>query len=221
MSFAPPVIFADFDGTIVHKDVGYSLFHHFSGGRNESLIPDWKAGRLSSRECLLKEAEMVSVTAEAVDAFLRQFTLDIGFADFEAACREQDIPLIILSDGLDLYIRNILGKYSLDHLPVFCNHARIIGRRLEIEFPRQSEYCTRCGNCKGERIREYRGSHESPVTAVFVGDGMSDTCGVQEADLVFAKKDLARYCDQEQIGYTEYQTFSDVAISLRQLKLLA
>ena len=61
-------LFTDFDGTISKRDVGYSLFHHFSDGKNDLFLPDWKEGRMTTRECLLKEAELVTATkAELVD----------------------------------------------------------------------------------------------------------------------------------------------------------
>lgn len=204
------VVFCDFDGTIACRDVGYSLFHHFSGGRNDELIPDWKSGRLTSRDCLLAEAAMVSVSEEEIEDFVSTMEIDRGFPSFAQKCRDQNIPLMILSDGLDLYIRLILKRCDLDYLPSKSNHARVEDRKLIIEFPHDSESCKRCGNCKAERIREYRADMPDPISVVFVGDGYSDACAASVADLVFAKKDLEKYCLEKNIDYLPYSDFYDV-----------
>ncbi len=208
------IIFCDFDGTISRRDVGYSLFHHFSNGENEKLLPDWKAGRMSSRECLTREAAMVHASSEEILEFLDQFEIDPGFTDFELKCRQNDIPLMVVSDGLDFYIKRILGRNKLDHLSVTCNIGKLNSHSIQIEFPRTNRECLRCGSCKGEIIQEYCSSLSEPCRTIFIGDGYSDTCATREADLLFAKKDLERYCLAHGITYNKYDTFFDITHSL-------
>ena len=204
------VVFCDFDGTIARRDVGYSVFHHFSGGRNDELLPDWKSGRLSSRDCIVKEAEMSPMTEEELYAYLDRFELDPGFAQFARKCQATGVGLFILSDGLDLYINRLLKREGLDQLPVTANHGYIDGNRLVIEFPHVNHTCTKCGSCKGERIREYRQDHDEKLTVVFVGDGFSDACATAEVDVLFAKKDLEQYCRMNNIDFKLYDNFFDV-----------
>jgi len=208
------LVFCDFDGTISRRDVGYNLYHHFSGGRNDLLLPDWKAGRLSSRECLTREAEMVTASADEIMAFLDQFTIDPGFAEFESLCRKNGVEPVVLSDGLDFYIRHILTRYGLAHLQVISNIGHLDGSGLSIEFPRTNRACRRCGACKGEIIEEFRGRCGEPATTVFIGDGYSDICAAGAADLLFAKKDLKRYCLDHKVAYTKFDTFFDVSRAL-------
>ncbi|RKX29537.1 MAG: hypothetical protein DRP47_01495 [Candidatus Zixiibacteriota bacterium] len=204
-------VFCDFDGTIARRDVGYSIFHHFSNSRNDELLPDWKAGRLSSRDCLLKEAEMSPMTEEELFSFIDQFEFDSGFAPFVEKCQVVSIDLIIVSDGLDLYIDYLLKREGFEHLKLIVNHGYIDGNRLIIEFPHHNQICRKCGSCKGERIQEYRQQHEGNTNIIFVGDGYSDACATTEADVLFAKKDLERYCRMRNIKYQLYDDFFDVA----------
>ncbi len=215
------VVFCDFDGTISRRDIGYNIFHHFSHGKNDELLPDWKSGRLSSRDCLLKEAEMSPVTSEELFPFLDQFIIDEGFSSFEKRCSENNIDLIILSDGFDLYINYLLKKNNLEGLSLITNHGRIENGFIKIEFPHNNKSCTKCGSCKGERIREYIDSQKEPIKVVFVGDGHSDTCAIPEADVLFAKKDLEKYCQINDIEYQPYDNFYDVIRQLEKLKLLS
>jgi len=204
-------VFCDFDGTVARRDVGYSLFHHFSGGRNDALLPGWKAGRLSTRDCLLKEAEMVRAPAAEILAFLDHFDLDPTFAPFVDHCRALGVPVVIISEGLDIYIKRVLARYGLADLPVISNLGFLENGGLRIEFPHTNHRCTRCGSCKGERIEEYRLACDTPCRVAFVGDGYSDACAARAADLLFAKDDLQQYCEAEKIPYNRFVDFRDVA----------
>lgn len=208
------LVFCDFDGTIAKMDVGYNFFRHFSDGKSMELIPDWKAGKLSSRDCLTQEAAMVKATPEEIYNYLDRFEIDPGFPEFVELCRRNHTQPVILSDGFDFYIEYILGKNGLAHLPLYCNRAKLENREVRVEFPHENHTCGRCGNCKGERIAEIRSRSENPYRTVFIGDGLSDTCAVDETDILFAKKDLELYCLENNIIYNKYVDFYDVARSL-------
>lgn len=208
---SPLAVFCDFDGTISRKDVGYNMFRHFSGGRNDDIVPLWASGQMTTRECLRREAAMVRTTVEEMNRFLDQFWLNYGFREFVDKCRGENIDLTIMSDGLDFYIRYILNRNGLGDLPLMTNIGRLNGDgTMEVEFPYTNHECARCGSCKGERIKEYRARMRKPVTVAFIGDGYSDVCALPEADLVLAKKDLEDYCRQHNIEYAPYDDFHDV-----------
>ncbi len=213
-------VFCDFDGTISSRDIGYSLFHHFSGGQNDALLPDWKSGRMTTRDCLVKEAELVTVSEREAHDFLEQFELTDGFADFVKRCRSHDIPFSIVSDGLDFYIHYLLERTGWTDLPVVCNHGAFAGSRLTVSFPRDNIACKRCGICKGEVLDEFRQEHGADTVMVFIGDGYSDACAAHKADILFAKKDLAEYCRDNDISFTNWDSFHDIVRSLNERQLL-
>lgn len=203
-------VFCDFDGTISRRDVGYHMFHHFSDGRNDELVDDWKDGTMSNRDILLAEAEMVRATPGEFYAHVDTYDIDTTFVEFSSACHSRGIPVTIVSEGLDLYIKRILKRFDLDHIPVICNQGFLENGGMRIAFPHTNRHCVTCGSCKGERIAEIRQELGGDITAVFVGDGYSDACAAAEADVLFAKKDLERYCLSRNITYNAYRTFQDV-----------
>ena len=213
-------VFCDFDGTVARRDVGYHMYHHFSGGRNDDLLPDWKSGRMSTRDCLLAESKMVTMTPDEFYAFLDDFELDAGFPDFLDACRENDLPLTVISDGLDLYINYLLKKYDIPPVPIISNRAQLVNNSLQIEFPYPDPNETGGGVCKGERIAEYREKVDGDVTVIFAGDGLSDVSALDQVDWLFAKKDLKQYCDRHEIEYTPFDTFHDVTAELKRRKII-
>ena len=206
-------IFCDFDGTIARRDVGYHMYHHFSNGENEKLIPEWKSGALSTRECMTIESGMVHTTPQEFYAYIDTHELDPTFAPFAARCREQELPLTVISDGLDLYIIRLFQKFEIPPLPLIANRGELIDGGLKVTFPYPDPHNTGGGVCKGDRIREFRQKHD-PITVIFVGDGLSDIGAIDQTDLLFAKKDLARYCDRQNIPYNAFNSFAEVAREL-------
>ena len=214
------VIFCDFDGTAATRDVGYNLYHHFSGGKNDALLPDWKSGRLTTRDCMRLECEMVRATPQEINDFLDPFGLDPTFAPFVELCRASGTQVVIVSEGLEFYIRKLLASEGLAGLDVRSNIGHMEDGGLRIEFPYEFRVCAGCGNCKAARIEEYRRTCAEPCRVVYVGDGYSDACGARAADVVFAKKDLIDYCESNSISYYRYANFKDVSDRLIQQGLL-
>jgi 2,3-diketo-5-methylthio-1-phosphopentane phosphatase len=220
MTKAATIIMADFDGTVASSDVGYNFFRHFSGGKNNELLPFWKSGEMTTRECLKREAELVRVNREEIFPFLDSFVLDPGFGDFVTICSAHDIPLIIASDGLDFYINYLLEKFGYAHLPAISNRAVFNDNRIEIEFPYDNRACHSCGSCKAERIEDIKTEHGNGSRVVFIGDGYSDACAAHSADVLFAKKDLKQYCQKQSIAFHEFGDFFDVARKLIEMGFL-
>ena len=213
-------VFCDFDGTISMRDVGYSVFNHFSNGKNDELLPDWFSGKMTTRDCLIAEAEMVNASSEELYDFIDKIDIDPTFTEFVGICDSNDIPLSILSDGLDFYIKHLLAKNNLNHLQFITNRAILEDNKIKVEFPYDNEECESCGICKGEVIKKFRKKHNSDFNIVYVGDGYSDACAAKEADILFAKKDLVDYCKNNNIEYLNYDNFNDVTTYLIEQGLL-
>ncbi len=209
------ILFSDFDGTISTKDVGNRLFHHFSDGKSDEPVARWLAGEIGSRQCLLEEAAaMRQVTEKELLAFIDSFKIDPSFSRFVDFSRDNDLPLYILSDGLDIYINRLLKNNGFDGLPFFANRAKLNGGRLSFTWPYYDESCGHCANCKGYHIRRLR---EPRYKAVYIGDGKSDLCALPEADLIFAKGFLAEYCRQSGIGCYLFDDFAGITETLKDL----
>ncbi|MEX2191473.1 MAG: 2,3-diketo-5-methylthio-1-phosphopentane phosphatase, partial [Bacteroidota bacterium] len=103
-------IYCDFDGTAAFRDVGNSLFRTFAGEKSESIVADYLSGTINARECLARECEALGpVQRKSLEEFVDGFQLDPTFAPFVGFCRSRDIPLTILSDGLDFSVQRLLA----------------------------------------------------------------------------------------------------------------
>ena len=204
------IIFSDFDGTLCEKDVGHHIYTHFSNGENLKYVKMWGQGLISTRESLTNEAALLDVSEKDIFQFLEQFKLRVGATDLYAFTKSSNIPFYILSDGSDIYIKYILEKYKLDEIKYYTNKATIENNRFTIEFPHDNGACTRCGCCKGARINEIVGENRGDVEIIFIGDGLSDICALEPADIIFARGDLLDYCHSNNIKAYEYIDFFDI-----------
>ena len=115
---------------------------------------------------------------------------------------------MILSDGLDFYIKRILANNNLNHIPVYSN--KVIFRnpdKISPEFPFYEKGCLKCGNCKGYFVAEEK---KKGRKVIFIGNGYSDRCAIPQADIVFAKTDLKYYCDMNGYPNYDYNDFYDI-----------
>jgi 2-hydroxy-3-keto-5-methylthiopentenyl-1-phosphate phosphatase len=204
-------VVSDFDGTITLRDVGHHFFEKFIPDRksHEDLLEKWKIGLISSRECLEKEIAWVKAGISDLDDFIEDEPLDPFFKDFVDFCNRRKFELMILSDGLDYYIDSILMRYGYGFIDFRSNHLVADGDVISgVEFPWYlPELCDMCANCKKAHIDRLRG--EGYFT-VYIGNGYSDRCPSEHADMVFAKGDLLDHCEREKIDCIRFRNFRDV-----------
>lgn len=213
-------IFVDFDGTITKEDVGNAFFREFGGEVCTGYIADYKAERISAKELFRKEVEAIGLLdVRKAEQFLHRQQIDFSFKRFADFCRSRRIDMHVLSDGLDYYIREILLHNDITDASFFSNQLELttIGEgqaRPAINFPYDDAECTRCACCKRNVILDLCG--EDDIIA-YVGERYSDRCPAQYADIVFAKDELQRFCQERNISYFLYNSFDDVIERLEEL----
>lgn len=212
-------IYSDFDGTIAVHDIGNQLFRTFAGTRALEIVQHYLDGTMTARECLTQEcAAAGSVTAAELESFVHQFSLDPSFGAFVEFCRNRNIPLVVLSDGLDFYVEHLLKKHGHEGLLFFSNHLEFVKEgkvtKMVPSFPHTDAECLLCGNCKRNHLLTLSGDDD---IIVYIGDGISDRCPVRYADIVFAKGSLIRYCQEQNVTYHEFRDFTDVTNRLEML----
>jgi 2-hydroxy-3-keto-5-methylthiopentenyl-1-phosphate phosphatase len=201
------LVLVDFDGTITQQDVGAHLFNTYSKNRSQKIVSLWLKGEISSRECLERECQLIEITPFELRNFALIQKIDAQFPAFVDLCKGEKLELVIVSDGLDFYIKLILEKYGLDEIPFYSNRLRFKNGVMNPEFPFFDRGCGACGNCKSYHLKNLR-SKSGKV--VYIGDGLSDKCAVKEAEIVFAKNDLREFCIKENIPCFSYKDFGDI-----------
>jgi 2,3-diketo-5-methylthio-1-phosphopentane phosphatase len=201
-------VFSDFDGTVSVDDIGATLFNRFAGARNRDTVLLWMQRKIDSRECLLRECSYITASRAEMEAEVEKIALRPGFRRFLGLLHQHQVPIHLVSDGLDFYIKAFLRRLGLAHLDVHANIANFIDGRVYPEFPYAELGCGFCATCKGERVRAIAKPGEFKV---YIGDGLSDRCALDAADLVFARGDFAQLCKEKGVDYVPFEEFLQVA----------
>jgi 2-hydroxy-3-keto-5-methylthiopentenyl-1-phosphate phosphatase len=209
-------IFCDFDGTVCAGDVRTILSRTFGGAAAREAVDLWFRGELSGVECITREcAAAGEPDTERFNRIIDEQRLDPSFPDFVDYCRKHSIEIEILSDGYDYYIQRILNNHSITGIAWYANSLEIDNGKLLPGFPYFNPHCLRAANCKGTHVLNNAGDDQ---LRIMVGDGYSDRCGADYADIVFAKRHLVRYCREANISYYEFSDFNDIRSRLEELR---
>lgn len=215
-------IFCDFDGTVTKNDVWVNSLAKFIQNKEafELVCDDFSSNLISAKECINKELDLVeNFSFDIFHSYLDAEELDDYFFEFMNYCRSRNYDIFLLSEGLDYYIDYILEKHGIN-LKRFSNHLRtenINGKiSLKAEFPYSDENCTYCGMSKRNILINNTNDLYGDIS-VFIGDGVSDFCASNYADIVFAKGKLASYCWKNNITYFEYKNFNDILNKIKRL----
>ncbi|WCK79840.1 MtnX-like HAD-IB family phosphatase [Agrobacterium fabrum] len=201
-------VFCDFDGTISRGDTTDQVLTRFADPEWEEIEQLWLRGLIGSAECMRRQITLLDVAPDDLDAFLDTVTIDPGFLVFLASCKSWGVPVTVVSDGVGYFIRRILARHGIEHLPIVAN---ILSRQpapegmvYSINQPLGDGSCsTGSGVCKCAVI-------EGGDRTIYIGDGRSDFCVSEKADVVFAKDALADHCNRQAIPFIKFDTFTDL-----------
>jgi 2,3-diketo-5-methylthio-1-phosphopentane phosphatase len=173
--------------------------------------------------------QSVKVPYEECKEVLRQnIDLDPGFLEFYTWCKENGIPLIIVSSGMAPIIRAVLeklvGVQEASQMEIIANDVKYTdaegkGNTWDIVY-RHPE--SGFGHDKSQSIIPYRSIPSRP-TLFFAGDGVSDLSAARHADLLFTKvkpegnTDLAKFCDREGIPHVNFLDFRKVLTLVKEV----
>ncbi|MGV3484266.1 MAG: MtnX-like HAD-IB family phosphatase [Planctomycetaceae bacterium] len=210
------ILVSDFDGTMTRHDF-YKLVI-------ESLLPadvpdhwsEYRAGAITHFEALRRYFAAIRASEAEVLAVLERMELDPQLPGAVESLRRSGWRVVVASAGCDWYIRRMLAGIGLD-LEVHANPGAFeAGRGLLMEMPTQSPYWSpMLGIDKTSIVREFL--HQGRTVA-FAGDGFPDAepARLVQADLRFARADLANTLDQERLSYFSFAAWSDIAYQLLQ-----
>lgn len=196
--------FCDFDGTIATEDVTDLVLNRFALPEWQEIEARWEAGYMNSAECMRQQVRLIRAERHEIGRFLDQVEIDPGFRDFRRYCDRSGIEVVIVSDGVDHFIRRVLALHGISGVRIVANRLVQTESGFDLEFPHSKSSCrVASGVCKCAVL-----NGTGPY--VFVGDGRSDFCAARSADMVFAKGKLAAFCRRESIPHAVYADFFDV-----------
>ncbi|HZD60075.1 MAG TPA: MtnX-like HAD-IB family phosphatase [Anaerolineae bacterium] len=211
-----PIILCDFDGTISKQDVSDTIFTLWLGETWAAIDNEYHNEKLSMVELYERCWSLVDAGEDELYDFIDRVEIDPHFEEFIRQSRASGIPVFLVSDGFDLYIDRIMGRYGLSDLVHYSNHLSFDGNRPVPEFNNRHPECTQCANCKKFVMDEKRNAADFTI---YIGNGFSDRCAAEHADLVFAKDSLLEHCRDKGIPHVPYEHFGEIVKYLEEYEI--
>jgi len=210
------VIVSDFDGTITNEDSNALLVEVCGNADNAQVEVDFIGGVISNREAFIRHFKFMLISLEEYNNFIKShISIDSEFDTFFKKTQQNGVPLYIVSAGFRQAVEGVLGKERLKDTEVFANN--LSGEPyIAPTFATESPVCDKsfgpCGNCKRDCLRTIK--KKSGKKVLYIGDGITDRCAAEEADILYAKNSLAEYCDTNGLPYVPFKDFKDVIKNL-------
>jgi 2,3-diketo-5-methylthio-1-phosphopentane phosphatase len=201
-----PVLFFDFDNTITQGDLLDAVIARFSKDDSwRECEAAWQAGRISTRECLTRQIGNLRPARAEILEFAAGAAIDPYFVPIVRKAAAAGLELTVLSDSFTALIDAVLRRNDIPDVRVIANDIRFLDDRAEARFPHLDPSCPRCAHCKAQHFRALEGRE-----TVFVGDGLSDLCAGNVADVVFAKDSLAAHLSRTGKDYLAFDSLRTV-----------
>lgn len=215
---APWQVFLDFDGTLTARDADFAIADAAlppeRQGAYEPFAAAYESLTIGMKAYFEGYLEVLGLPPDEIARHAPDVPLRPGLPALLRLCDVHDARVLVLSEGLDLYVHPILRHAGLSDLPVTCNRAVYRDGTYDILPAADATPCERCLNCKGAHVRR---AQAAGFRVASVGNGASDLCAAREADLVFARDTLLRYCREEGIAHTAWTELDDVTEGLRRV----
>ncbi|MCM3690093.1 2-hydroxy-3-keto-5-methylthiopentenyl-1-phosphate phosphatase [Neobacillus niacini] len=205
-----PVIYCDFDGTITESDNIIAIMKKFAPPNWEEIKDQILSQKISISEGVGKLfSELPSSQRDEITKFaIENAKIRKGFSEFVEFTRIEDIPLYIVSGGIDFFVYPILEKFG-PFEGIYCNHSDFSGENIKILWPYtcDSDCQNECGCCKPSIIRKT--NHDEEFFTIVIGDSVTDLEAAKQADFVLARDLLEEKCSEWGLNYKGFTTFYD------------
>ena len=208
------IIQCDFDGTITRNNLSVLLRENFAHGDWPKIENDYLHGYLTVEQSNKLQYAHIKEPKERLQEFVRHhIEVRPGFPEFVRCCRDTGTPLVIVSSGLDFYIKTVLDEIGRPDLELHCGQTSFSKDGIIISYYDPE------GNIinQGFKKKYLTWLKKRDKNIIYIGDGLSDLEAARHADYVFATGPLVRLLSAESVVSS---VFSDLYALLHQVPLL-
>jgi 2,3-diketo-5-methylthio-1-phosphopentane phosphatase len=202
----------DFDGTITQEDVLDEIARTFGDDEVYREVDEaLDRNGITLHEVLRREFEPVRAPlGEVLEWVHANASIRPGFRELVELARARGWRVVVVSSGFRQLIEPMLERAGIQGLELVSNEVDPDPEGWRITFFDESR-CEVCGEaCKRTTVRSMVDGGE----VVYVGDGYSDRCAAEDADLVFARRGLAAYLAERGVPFEPFDDFFQIAKKL-------
>jgi len=197
----------DFDGTVTEEDASFFLLDAFAQGDWRRLLRKYKEHRISVGEFNTEAFAMVKDDeATLLEVLKDKVKVRTGLHELVNYCLKKGFRFVIVSNGLDFYIKAVLKDMGLENIEVHAAQASFHPEGMKVQYIGPD----------GERLED--GFKEVYIKSflklgyrvIYIGNGESDVAPAKYAHHVFATGELLAYCRENNLKYKPLENFIDV-----------
>jgi len=197
----------DFDGTVTEEDASFFLLDAFAQGDWRRLLREYKEHRISVGEFNTEAFAMVKDDkARLLEVLKDKVEVRTGLHELVNYCLKKGFRFVIVSNGLDFYIKAVLKDLGLENIEVHAAQASFHPEGMKVQYVGPD----------GERLED--GFKEAYIKSflklgyrvIYMGNGDSDVAPVKYAHHVFATGELLAYCRENNLKYKPFENFIEV-----------
>ncbi len=201
----------DFDGTITEEDVSFMMLDAFVAGDWRHLFKDYQEGKITVGGFNTQAFSMVKAGRESLlEAVKGKVKVRPGFHELVACCRRKGFRFVIVSNGLDFYIEEILKCMHVAGIEVFAAQTRFHSGGLSVQYVGPD------GSHLDDAFKEayvnlFLGEG---YRIIYVGNGASDLSPARQCHHIFATGTLLTRCKQANLDCVPFSDFNEVVDAL-------
>lgn len=205
------VVQCDFDGTVTYKDVSFLLLDEFAGPQWREYWEQYQDGRITVGQFNELAFSMVKASRqEMLDYIDMRFRVRPGFRDLVEFCGNKGYRFVIVSNGLDFYIREILKRLGVEDTEHHAAESVFNSAGMKVR------YMAADGSVVNQGFKESYVEMflKEGYRVAYIGNGSSDFAPASRCQLVFATDGLLEHCKKHGLPCVPFTIFADVVKAL-------
>jgi len=211
------VVLCDFDGTITTIDTAEWVLARFAHGDWRLFDRKFQKGEITLEECLNSQFSLVRASKKQILQELNDLVaFRQNFKKLAEYCKENYIPLLIVSAGLSFIIKHFLELNNCSDLVEVCAaKSSFTDEGIKLVFPTLLNKTSE--NIKDDVLRHYKSRNQE---VIYVGDGLADYAAAKLADYTFAIEGsrLAKLCEKHGIPFRTITDFQEVIEAIQEIR---
>ena len=208
-----PAVLTDFDDTAAAQNVAEMLLNQFGDPGWKDVRQRFRDGRIGLKEYQEITFRNIRADRATMQSYVKDHaSLRPFFRELWEFCQTNNIPMAVVSQGLDFYIEALLERAGVSGVPVYAVNTKFEAGEITYQYNHTYPGKESQGNSKGFVVESFQ---ERGCYVFFAGDGHSDQEAARKADATFAHRNLAKFCDEEGIPYQPFEDFRGLLLSVR------
>ena len=205
----------DFDGTITEEDVSFMMLDAYADGDWRRLFREYQEGRITVGRFNTDAFAMVKADKESLlRVFKNNIKIRPAFQKLVDYCRARGFRFVVVSNGFDFYIEEVLRDIGLADIEVFSARTRFETDGIRVQY---------IGPGGNHLDRDFKTAYVDSFLGegyrvIYIGNGSSDIAPAGKCSHIFATGALLDHYKQTDTSFTAFTDFNQVIKGLGLLR---